>query len=40
MPATITDTAKEAEYAAKIKTVMGDIEWTERPASWPEWSKT
>ena len=40
MPATITETAKEAEYAAKIKTVMSDIEWTDRPASWPERSRT
>jgi hypothetical protein len=35
MPAHITSTAEEAAKAAKIKTGMGDIEWTDRPASWP-----
>ena len=33
-------TAKEAAITAKAKTSSDDIEWTERPASWPERSKT
>jgi hypothetical protein len=36
----ITWTAEDAEGAAELGTTMSDIEWTDRPASWPERSRT
>jgi hypothetical protein len=33
-------TAKEAAETAAVETNMSDIEWTDRPASWPERSRT
>jgi hypothetical protein len=40
LPAESIWTVSLAAEAAKIKTDMTDIEWTDRPASWPERSKT
>jgi hypothetical protein len=33
-------TAEEAAETATLATNMNDIEWTERPASWPERART
>ena len=33
-------TAEEAAETAAVETTMSDIEWTERPASWPERART
>ncbi len=33
-------TAEQAAVTAERKTWQGDIEWTERPASWPERART
>jgi hypothetical protein len=33
-------TAKEAAESAYVATFLDDIEWTDRPASWPERGRT
>ncbi len=33
-------TAEQAEVTAKQKSALKDIEWAERPASWPERART
>jgi len=40
IPARPHMTAEQAAVIAERKTWQGDIEWTERPASWPERSRT
>jgi hypothetical protein len=40
LPVDSTWTASLAAEAAKAETAMSDIEWTDRPASWPERSRT
>lgn len=40
LPAYISWIASEAAEAAALKTTTDEIEWTDRPASWPERSKT
>lgn len=33
-------TAEEAAETAAVETTMSDIEWADRPTSWPERSRT
>ncbi len=40
LPAHIQETAEEAAKSAYVESFWDDIEWTDRPASWPERSKT
>jgi len=41
IPAYSEMTAKEAaNFAKQIDSLQDNIEWTERPASWPEMSRT
>jgi hypothetical protein len=39
-PVHIRMTAEEAAESAYVETFLDDIEWTDRPASWPERSRT
>ena len=40
VPARSWMTEEQAEVTAKLKSAVNDIEWTDRPASWPERSRT
>ena len=40
MPARTHMTAKTADGIAKVQAEFGGIEWTDRPADWPERSRT